>query len=115
MKLPIYLLAASVMALGLIAAACESESSGQTTESAPASAPAGTTGKLSANDASRTELAAAFEAAGIGNAAKWAREVEEYRPYSVDDTDFNKLRGELAKYNPGPGVADSIVALLELP
>ncbi len=71
--------------------------------------------KLSANSASRSELAAAFEAAGISNASKWAREVEEYRPYREDDTDYSKLRGELAKYNPAPGVVDSIIALLELP
>ena len=61
------------------------------------------------------KLAAGFEAAGISNAAQWAHEVEEYRPNSVDDTEFAKLRGELAKYNPGPGVVDAIVALLELP
>ena len=71
--------------------------------------------KLSANSASRLELAAAFEAAGISNASKWAREVEEYRPYAVDDAEYSKLRGELAKYNPAPGVVDSIIALLELP
>ena len=71
--------------------------------------------KLSANNASRSELAAAFEAEGISNASKWAREVEEYRPYDEDDTDYSKLRGELAKYNPAPGVVDSIIELLELP
>lgn len=71
--------------------------------------------KLSANNASRSELAAGFEAAGISNASKWAREVEEYRPYADDDTDYTKLRGELAKYNPAPGVIDSIIELLELP
>ena len=71
--------------------------------------------KLSANNAIRSELAAAFEAAGISNASKWVREVEEYRPYAEDDTGYSKLRGELAKYNPAPGVVDSIIALLELP
>ena len=71
--------------------------------------------KLSANSASRSELAAAFEAAGISNASKWASEVEEYRPYREDDADYSKLRGELAEYNPAPGVVDSIIALLELP
>ena len=71
--------------------------------------------KLSANNAIRSELAAAFEAAGISNASKWVREVEEYRPYAEDDAGYSKLRGELAKYNPAPGVVDSIIALLELP
>lgn len=74
-----------------------------------------TSGKLSANDATIADLAAAFEAAGIGNARRWAREVDEYRPYDVADTDYAKLRGELAKYNPGPGVVDAIIAELELP
>jgi hypothetical protein len=60
------------------------------------------------------ELTAAFQAAGIPNAARWAREVEEYRPYPADDPTFAKLRAELAKYNPGPGVVDQIVAALAL-
>ena len=70
---------------------------------------------LPANDASISELAAAFESAGISNARRWAREVDEYRPYSVDDTGYTKLRGELAKYNPASGVVDAIVARLHLP
>ena len=69
----------------------------------------------SANSATRSEMAAAFEEAGISNASKWGREVEEYRPYPENDTDFSKLRGELAKYNPAPGVVDSIIELLQLP
>ena len=60
-------------------------------------------------------MKAAFEAAGIPNASEWTHEVEEYHLYPVDDTDFAKLRGDLAKYNPGPGVVDGIIALLELP
>ena len=63
----------------------------------------------------RAELQAGFEAAGISNPSLWAREVEEYRPYPEDDPDMAKLRRELAKYNPGPGVVDAIIALLELP
>ena len=70
---------------------------------------------LSANDATIAELAAAFEAAGISNAQRWAREVDEYRPYDADDTDYAKLRRELAKYNPAPGVVDAIIAQLHLP
>jgi ABC-type glycerol-3-phosphate transport system substrate-binding protein len=86
---------------------------------APATTAAPTTvaarGTVSANNASRTELQAAFTAAGISSPAQWAREVEEYRPYPTDDPDLAKLRGELAKYNPGPGVVDQIVATLALP
>ena len=71
--------------------------------------------KVSANNASRDDLAAAFDYARIGNAGKWAREVEEYRPYPDDDPAFAKLRGELAKYNPAPGIVDQIIAQLVLP
>ena len=72
------------------------------------------TKKVSANNASIADLTAAFEAAGISNAARWAREVDEYRPYP-NDPNLPKLRQELAKYNPGPGVVDQIVATLSLP
>jgi hypothetical protein len=78
-----------------------------TTTAAPSTA-----GKVSANDATRAELQAAFTAAGISSPAQWAREVEEYRPYATDDPTFAKLRQNLAKYNPGPGVVDQIVATL---
>ena len=70
--------------------------------------------KVNANTASVAELQRAFEAAAISNAARWAREVEEYRPYPTDDPSFAKLRRELAKYNPGPGVVDQIVNTLTL-
>ena len=108
-----YLALLVVLTLTLAAVACGSES-----DSSAEAADSGDTvtagGKLSANNASDEELEAAFEAAGISNADLWAHEVEEYRPYSVDDTDFAKLRRELAKYNPGPGVVDSIIDLVEL-
>jgi len=67
---------------------------------------------VSANTASRADLAAAFTAAGISSADRWAGEVIEYRPYPADDPDFAKLRANLAKYNPGPGVVDKIVSTL---
>lgn len=81
-----------------------------TTTTAP---PAAAT-KVSANNATRAELQKAFEAAGISNAASWAREVEEYRPYPTNDPTIAKLRQNLAKYNPAPGVVDQIVATLSL-
>jgi hypothetical protein len=68
--------------------------------------------KVSANNATQAEVQAAFEAAGISNAAKWAKEVVEYRPYPSNDATFAKLRSELAKYNPSPDVVDKIVATL---
>ncbi|MGE3271347.1 MAG: hypothetical protein AB7P40_21540 [Chloroflexota bacterium] len=70
--------------------------------------------KVDANKATVAELQRAFEAAGISNASRWAREVEEYRPYPTDDPGFAKLRRELAKYNPAPGVVDAIIATLSL-
>jgi hypothetical protein len=77
-------------------------------------AAAATVGKVNANTASVAEIQEALQAAGVTNAARWAREVEEYRPYPTNDPSFAKLRQELAKYNPGPGVVDQIIAVLEL-
>jgi hypothetical protein len=66
---------------------------------------------VNANAASVAELQAAFEAAGISNADKWAREVAEYRPYPADPT-WAQLRQELGKYNIDPAVLEQIIALL---
>jgi hypothetical protein len=85
-----------------------------TAPSPGAAAAAAPTQKVNANTASRAEIQRALEAAGVANAARWAREVEEYRPYPANDGSFAKLRQELAKYNPGPGVVDQIVAALAL-
>jgi hypothetical protein len=79
-----------------------------------ASAPAAATGKVSANKASRAELQRAFEAAGIPNAARWAMEVEEYRPYPTNDPSWAKLRRELAKYNIAPATLEQIINTLAL-
>lgn len=79
-----------------------------TTTAAPAVA------KPNANSASRAEMTTAFTAAGISNASRWALEVEEYRPYPTNDPNMAKLRQNLAKYNPGPGVVDAIIASLSL-
>lgn len=78
----------------------------------PAAATAAVAGAVSANSASEEQLAAAFTAAGVQNAAKWADEVVEYRPYPADDTTFAKLRGELAKYNPAPDQLEKIIGAL---
>jgi hypothetical protein len=68
-------------------------------------------GTVNANTASVEELQAAFAAAGISNADRWAREVAEYRPYDADPT-WAKLRQELAKYNIDPAVLEQIIATL---
>ena len=101
------------LALFTVLAACGSEP--ETPMAAPAAQSATLEGKHSANIAAEEELLAAFEADGIPDAEQWAREVVEYRPYPEDDPDFGKLREELAKYNPGPGILDQVAALLELP
>ena len=69
-------------------------------------------GMVNINEASTSELEAAFDAAGVTNARRWAREVDEYRPYPTDP-DFAKLRQELGKYNIDPAVLELIIATLE--
>lgn len=88
---------------------------GATAAGASTSAPTSPVGKVSANNATRAELQAAFQAAGISGAAQWAREVEEYRPYPASDPTLAKLRQNLVKYNPGPGVVDALIGQLSLP
>ncbi len=108
MSIAKYVAIAAVLVLSVISLACGSGSdSGETPTSSGVSAaqsnPAGAPkGKVSANNDTEEELEAAFEAAGIANAEEWAHEIEEYRPYPVDDTDFsvhaerlNTCRGEL--------------------
>jgi hypothetical protein len=103
------------------AAAATSQGAPVTSASASASAEAtsdpstGATGstEVNANTASVEELQAAFEAAGITNADKWAREVAEYRPYPADPT-WAQLRQELSKYNIAPDVLEKIIGLLEV-
>jgi hypothetical protein len=46
------------------------------------------------------DLQAAFDHAGISNARKWAREVDEYRPYFEEDTGYLKLRGDWPNTTP---------------
>ena len=69
--------------------------------------------KVSANTATTDELVAALTAAGVPNAAKWADEIEEYRPYDASDTALSKLRSELEKYNPGEDVLAAILSVLQ--
>ena len=85
-------------------------------------APAGTdnattasTMKASANNATAAQLQTALEAAGVPNASRWVIEVQEYRPYPVDDPSFAKLKSQLAKYNPSADTLSRILAALSLP
>lgn len=85
-----------------------------TTEaSSSASTSASGTAKVSANTASVAEIQAALEQAGVSNASRWAREVEEYRPYPADDASLTKLKEELQKYNPGSDTLTKILSVLE--
>jgi hypothetical protein len=63
--------------------------------------------KINPNIASTSELAAAFEAAGVPNADKWAHEVEEYGPYTPESIEPT-LTKELGKY----GIDDATLATL---
>lgn len=86
-----------------------------TTTSASAATASSTTTKASANNATAAQLLAAFEAGGVPNASRWVAEVQEYRPYPVDDPTFAKLKSNLAKYNPSADTLSRILAALSLP
>lgn len=83
------------------------------TSAAPAT-PSGTTAaaKIDPNTASTSELAAAFEAAGISNPEKWADEVSEYGPY-MPDTIEATLTEELGKYGIDDATLKSILNVLD--
>ena len=83
----------------------------QVTSSATASADP-TSAKVSANTASDKEIESALAAAGVSNPGRWTHEVVEYRPYPMDDPNLQKLRDNLAKYNPGEETLDKIVSAL---
>jgi hypothetical protein len=102
--------ASSPAATGAIGTPAASSSAQVTT--APSSTSAAT-GSINANTASIAELQAAFEAAGISNADRWAREVAEYRPYPADPS-WTQLRQEMSKYNIASDVLEKIIGLLEV-
>jgi DNA uptake protein ComE-like DNA-binding protein len=70
------------------------------------------TAKVNANTATVDELTAALQAAGVPSAARWAHEVEEYRPYTSDN--WAHLRTELAKYNIDADTLNKILSALTL-
>ena len=69
--------------------------------------------KVSANTATKAQITAALTAAGVTNAARWAKEVIEYRTYPKSDPTLAKLRQNLAKYNPGQATVDKIISVLK--
>jgi ABC-type Fe3+-hydroxamate transport system substrate-binding protein len=110
-----------IVGVGVFVAGCggsttTSDSSSQaTTTQATSSATASadpTSAKVSANTASDSEIESALAAAGVSNPGRWAHEVVEYRPYPMDDPNLQKLRDNLAKYNPGEETLEKIVSAL---
>jgi hypothetical protein len=79
----------------------------------PATDGTSTAAKVSANTASETEIAAALQSAGVANAARWTREVLEYRPYPTDDPTLQRLQDNLAKYQPDAATLAAILSALE--
>ncbi len=108
-----------ILGVGLLLAGCggsstASESSSATTSATSTGTAAGdpASAKVSANTASDSEIETALAGAGVSNAGRWAHEVVEYRPYPMDDPNLQKLRDNLAKYNPGQETVDKIVSAL---
>ena len=66
--------------------------------------------KVNANTASQDQIQRALEAAGVPNAAQWAHEVVEYRPYPTGGDSFAKLRQGLTEHNASPDVVNKILA-----
>jgi hypothetical protein len=104
-------LVAAVLLAGCGTTGNNSASSTPTEATTSASTPSTTT-KVSANTASQADIAAAFDAAGVTNGARWAKEVVEYRPYDASDTSLTKLRQNLTKYNPGEETLGKILSVL---
>jgi hypothetical protein len=126
----ISVLAAAAIALAACGGAARGDASNATITPAIATATPASTGagaataaatatstatKASANNATAAQLQAAFEAGGVPNASRWVIEVQEYRPYPVDDQTFAKLKSNLAKYNPSADTLSRILAALSLP
>ena len=116
-------LATLTLAAAAVLAACSGSGAGATATTA-ASAPAasaadstGTTGgataRISANTATTDEIVAALTAAGVPNPERWAREIQEYRPYDASDTALTRLQQNLAKYNPDAATLAGILSVLQ--
>ncbi len=69
--------------------------------------------KVDPNTASADEITAALEKAGVSNAAKWAKEIEEYKPYQAD-TMADKLKSQLGKYGADAQTVQKIISVLQV-
>ena len=116
-RLSLFLVVTAIV-LAVVGCGGSTTTSGDTTSptitsAAPPDATAAPAGaEVSANTASASEIESALSATGVSNAARWAHEVVEYRPYPADDPNLTKLRDNLAKYNPGQETVDKIVSAL---
>jgi hypothetical protein len=110
-----FLAACSGPAAGSPAATSGAATSSPAVDASGAAASPDTTasGRVSANTATNAELVAALTAAGVPNADRWAREIEEYRPYDTADTTLQKLQDNLAKYDPSAETLAGILAALQ--
>ncbi len=111
-------LAAVAATIALSAAACGSATetpaaAPQTTAQAAATPAAKAAAKISANTATEDQITAALRGAGVSNPGHWAEEVMEYRPYDSTDTNMDRLRQKLAKYNPGADTMSKILSVLQ--
>lgn len=52
-------------------------------------------------------------AAGVPSPDRWAREIQEYRPYDTSDATLQKLQDNLAKDNPDPATLAAILSALQ--
>jgi hypothetical protein len=128
MSRPLYLVVLTA-AMAVSLAACSGSTAGLGTvapsaTAAPTSAassggasgsadPSAAVTRVSANTATSEELVAALTAAGVPNADRWAREIEEYRPYDSSDPTLARLQSNLAKYDPDPATLAAILSALE--
>ena len=95
------------------APAASPSAAGTAVAAASPSAAAAVSAKVSANTATHEELVTALTEAGVANADRWAREVEEYRPYDAGDPTLAHLQDELAKYDPDPTTLATILGALQ--
>jgi hypothetical protein len=77
---------------------------------APGAAPSAA--KVSINSSSDKDLSAALRASGVDDPEQWARRVGAVRPYPEDDPNLNRLRQDLARYNPDPDTLNKITSIL---
>ncbi|MBC2638273.1 MULTISPECIES: hypothetical protein [unclassified Rhodococcus (in: high G+C Gram-positive bacteria)] len=122
------LIAAPLLVVVAIVSGCSSgngDGSGNSTPSASAvpststaarssstdSTTGATVSQVDPNTASESQIAAAFTAAGVANADKWAKEVTEYGPYTPD-TISDTLTKELGKYGIDQQTLHTILGVL---